>query len=70
MNGGILEISLPGLLYAFLPALIVLFIMWRWEAGAGTAIYAMLRMLVELFAIGYVLIHIFESDSYCPAYRR
>jgi putative ABC transport system permease protein len=64
VNGGILEISLPGLLYAFLPALIVLVIMWRWDAGAGTAVYAMLRMLVQLFVIGYVLIYIFESDNY------
>ena len=64
MNGGILEISLQGLLYAFVPALFVLLIMWRWNAGIGTAIYAMARMLVQLFAIGYVLIYIFESDSY------
>jgi putative ABC transport system permease protein len=64
MNDGILEIQLPELLYAFVPALVVLFIMWRWQAGAGTALYAMLRMLVQLFAIGYVLIYIFESDSY------
>lgn len=64
MNGGILEISLPGLAYAFLPAMIVLFIMWRWQAGTGTAVYAMLRMLVQLFVIGYVLIYIFDSDSY------
>ena len=64
MNGGILEISLQGLLYAFIPAVVVLFIMWRWQAGPGTAVYAMLRMLVQLFAIGYVLIYIFETDNY------
>ena len=64
MNGGILEVSLQGLLYAFIPALVALLIMWRWRAGLGTAVYAMLRMLVQLFAIGYVLIYIFESDNY------
>jgi putative ABC transport system permease protein len=64
MNGGILEISPQGLLYAFVPAFVVLFIMWRWQAGVDTAVYAMLRMLVQLFAIGYVLIYIFESDNY------
>ena len=63
MNG-ILEISLQGLVYAFIPALVVLVIMWRWQAGVGTAVYAMLRMLVQLFAIGYVLIYIFDSDNY------
>ena len=64
MNGGILEISLQGLVYAFIPALAVLVIMWRWQAGTGTAVYAMARMLVQLLAIGYVLIYIFESDKY------
>jgi len=64
VNGGILEVSLQGLVYAFLPALAVLFIMWRWQAGAGTGVHAMLRMLVQLLAIGYVLIYIFESDNY------
>jgi putative ABC transport system permease protein len=64
MNGGILEVSLQGLVYAFIPALAVLLIMWRWQAGTGTAVHAMLRMLVQLLAIGYVLIYIFESDNY------
>jgi putative ABC transport system permease protein len=64
VNGGILEISRQGLLYAFIPALVVLFIMWRWQAGPGTAVYAMLRMLVQLFAIGYVLIYIFQTDNF------
>jgi putative ABC transport system permease protein len=64
MNGGILEISLQGLAYAFIPALVVLLIMWFWQAGTGTAVYAMARMLVQLLAIGYVLIYIFESDNY------
>ena len=66
MNGGILEISTEGLLYGFLPALVVLAIMWRWQAAAavGTAVYAMGRMLVQLFLIGYVLIYIFDSDNF------
>ncbi len=64
MNSGILEVSLQGLVYAFIPALVVLFIIWRWQAGAGTGVHAMLRMLVQLLAIGYVLIYIFESDNY------
>jgi putative ABC transport system permease protein len=64
MNGGILEISTQGLLYGFLPALVVLAIMWHWQAGVGTAVHAMLRMLVQLFLIGYVLIYIFDSDNF------
>ena len=64
MNGGILEISLQGLVYAFIPALAVLVIIWRWQAGTGTAVYAIARMLAQLLAIGYVLIYIFDSDNY------
>lgn len=63
MNGGILEIPLQGIAYAFLPALVVLAVMWRWRVGAGTAIHAILRMLVQLLIIGYVLIYIFRSDN-------
>jgi putative ABC transport system permease protein len=64
VSNGILEISTQGLLFAFLPALFVLVIMWRWRAGTGTAVYAMLRMLVQLLLIGYVLIYIFKSDNF------
>ena len=64
MNGGIIEVSFLDLAYAFLPALIVLAIMWRWRAEVGTAVHAMLRMLVQLFAVGYVLVYIFESDNF------
>ncbi len=56
------EISLQGLVLAFLPALVVLGIMYAWAADVGTGIYATLRMLVQLLLIGYVLIFIFETD--------
>ena len=64
MNGGIIEVSLQGIAYAFIPALIVLAIMWYWSAGAGTAVHAMLRMLVQLFLVGYFLVYIFKSDNF------
>jgi putative ABC transport system permease protein len=63
VNGGIVAIQLQGIAWAFLPSLVVLAIMWRWRVGAGTAVHAILRMLVQLFAIGYVLIYIFRSDD-------
>jgi putative ABC transport system permease protein len=59
----VIEISLTGLLVGFVPTLFVLFIMYRWAAGVGTGVYATVRMLVQLLAIGYVLIFIFESDD-------
>jgi putative ABC transport system permease protein len=58
------EISLQGLFIAILPVAIVIGIMFRWSAGAPTAIYATFRMLGQLLLIGYVLIYIFESDEW------
>lgn len=57
-------ISSAGLALAFLPALIVIGLMFRWQANAGTAVYATVRMLVQLLAIGYILIYIFETDRW------
>lgn len=55
-------ITLQGLVLAFLPAVIVIGIMFRWSAGAKTAVYATIRMLIQLLLIGYVLVYIFETD--------
>jgi len=62
MNTTIQVISLQGLVLAFLPAAIVVGILFRWTAGARTALYATFRMLIQLLLIGYVLIYIFETD--------
>ena len=59
----VIEIGLAGLLIGFVPTLAVLVIMYRWASGIGTGLYATARMLVQLLAIGYVLIFIFESDD-------
>ena len=56
-------ISLQGLIFAILPVAVVIGIMFRWSAGARTAIYATMRMLIQLLLIGYVLITIFETDQ-------
>jgi len=63
MGTVVTAIPVQGLLFAFIPALIVIGIIFRWTAGAPTAIYATLRMLVQLLLIGYVLTYIFESDQ-------
>ena len=62
MNTAIQAIAWQGLVLAFLPAVIVIGIMLRWAAGAQTAVYATLRMLIQLLLIGYVLVYIFEAD--------
>ncbi len=43
--------------------MIVIAIMYRWSAGATTALYATVRMLVQLLLIGYVLVFIFDTDD-------
>ena len=57
------EISTTGLVFAFVPTLVVLAIMYAWAAGVGTGIYATVRMLVQLLAVGFVLVFIFETDQ-------
>lgn len=37
--------------------------MFRWSAGATTAVYATVRMLVQLLLIGYVLVFIFDTED-------
>lgn len=56
------EIPLQGLLLGLLPAAVVIGIMFRWSAGAATAVYATGRMLAQLLLIGYVLVYIFEAE--------
>jgi hypothetical protein len=52
MNSMIPAISIQGLILAFLPAAIVIAIMLRWRSVARTAIYASVRMLVQLLLVG------------------
>ena len=63
MNTSIETISMQGLVLAFVPAGIVIGILFRWSAGAGTAVHATARMLIQLVLIGYVLVYIFEADQ-------
>jgi putative ABC transport system permease protein len=66
MNDALTVITDQGLVIAVLPVVVVIGILFRWSAGARTAIYATLRMLIQLLLIGYVLIYILESDR--PAF--
>lgn len=56
-------IPIVGLVLAFIPVFAVIAIMYRWGLGAGKALYANARMLVQLVVIGYVLTFIFEADN-------
>lgn len=63
MNEAISTIPLSHLALSIVPVLVVLAVLYRWSMGVGNAIYAVLRMLVQLLMIGYLLTYIFESDS-------
>lgn len=66
MDSTLTAISWPGLVFAMLPVTVVIAIMFRWSAGARTAIYATSRMLIQLLLIGYVLLYILDNDQ--PAF--
>ena len=63
MNETLTTISWQGLFLAFVPVAVVIGIMFRWSAGAPTAIYGTARMLIQLLLIGYVLLFILESEQ-------
>ncbi len=42
--------------------MLVVYVLWRWSAGARHSIWALVRMLAQLTLIGYLLVYIFEAD--------
>ena len=63
MEETIRTIPLHQLAIAFVPALVVIGLLYKWSLGAGNAVYALLRMLIQLLLIGYVLSYIFATKS-------
>ena len=63
MNGSLQTIPLLNLSLAFIPALITIVILFKWSLNSKNALYAVLRMLVQLLLIGYFLSYIFDSNS-------
>ncbi len=63
MNDSVLNIPLIQLAIAFVPVLLVLAVLYHWSLGAGTAIYALTRMLAQLLLIGYCLSYLFGTES-------
>lgn len=63
MSDSITTIPFASLVFAFIPVIVVIVILWKWQLDFKGSIYAMFRMLIQLFLIGYVLINIFESDN-------
>lgn len=55
-------IPLWKLLVAFAPAAVLLLLMRRWSLDAKGTLWASVRMVVQLLAVGYVLTYVFETD--------
>ena len=57
------QIPLAQLALIFIPVVIVVVIQWRWSLASRDTLYGLSRMVVQLLAVGYVLVFLFESDS-------
>jgi putative ABC transport system permease protein len=62
MGNGLQQISLGGLALSFIPALLVVFMLFRWSIGGRPSLYALARMALQLILVGYVLTFIFQTD--------
>ncbi|MCH8894760.1 MAG: ABC transporter permease [Proteobacteria bacterium] len=63
MNTSVQVITIPGLIWALLPVVIVIGILYRWTNTGRTAVYAVARMLIQLLLIGFVLVFIFDAEQ-------
>ena len=63
MSNSIQIIQLQNLVLAFIPALVVVWFMYRWSLNSGNALYALARMMLQLLGIGYVLTYIFAVNN-------
>ncbi|HBC56069.1 MAG TPA: hypothetical protein DCZ03_02790 [Gammaproteobacteria bacterium] len=57
------SISGINLAITFLPVALVLVILFRWSLEAGTAVYALIRMLAQLLIVGYFLNYLFAANE-------
>ena len=64
MDSTIQVISLSNLSLAFIPVFLVIALLYKWSLGAGEALFSIVRMLIQLIAVGYVLVFIFESENF------
>jgi len=55
-------IDFIDMVYMLLPVGLVGYLYFRWCGDVKTVLYAHVRMLVQLLAIGYLLVYIFKAD--------
>lgn len=63
MDPSLQPITWAGLTLAFVPVAVVVLVMHRWDGDARSGVYATLRMVVQLIAIGYVLVYLLETEN-------
>lgn len=63
MNTSVQVISNLQLTLAFIPVVVVLLMMVHWSLKAGFAVYALIRMLIQLLLVGYVLTTVFAAEQ-------
>ena len=63
MKDSIQILSFANLIFAFVPVLVMLVIIWKWSLDVKNTMYAVVRMLTQLLLIGYILSYIFEARS-------
>lgn len=63
MSDSIQVIRVMNLAIAFIPAFLVVGILYKWSLKYANALYAISRMLAQLLLVGYFLVYVFESDS-------
>lgn len=63
MNSAIQIIPTFNLALAFIPVIAVMIILYKWSLEVGNAIYAVMRMLVQLLLVGSFLTTIFQAES-------
>ena len=62
MYNSVQAVTVSGLIWGFVPVLLVIGLLFRWTEKGWTATYSVARMLIQLLLIGYVLVFIFETD--------
>ena len=58
------NISFVNLLFTLVPLIFVWYYYKKWTKDSSEIIISTIRMLIQLLAIGYLLIFIFESKIY------
>jgi len=63
MNTSIQTIPLANLTLLFAPVLLAVIILYKWSLNSRQAIYALVRMVLQLVLVGYCLHYLFNANN-------